>query len=83
MSMILLTAVQNTSLLLEGKFSFLTLIIALVIGLLIAFVSKSKMSNVRQGSDASYYVRENSLDLEEKKDIFLYTRTTKTKIDDD
>lgn len=74
---------QYLPLLLEGEFSIGRLVISLVIGLVIALVAKAGMSNVQPGKNASYYVRENSLDLHEKKDIFLYTKTTSTKINDD
>lgn len=79
----LLNVEFHNLILLDGGFSFLRLIIALVIGGIIAFVVRSGMSNVRLSENASYYVRENSLDLTEKNESFLYTRTTKTKIDND
>lgn len=79
----LLSAEIHNFMLLEGGFSLMRLVIALVIGGVIAFVVKAGMSNVRLSENASYYVRENSLDLVESNESFLYTRTTKTKIDDD
>lgn len=80
---ILLTLSQNPSLLLEGAFNPIGLIIAIVVGLLIAFGAKAGMSNVQSGKNAAYYVRENSLNVMERRDSFLYSRTTSTEINDD
>ena len=79
----LLSSGINNLMLLDGGFSLMRLVIALVVGGVIAFIVKSGMSNVKLSENASYYVRENSLDLAERNESFLYTRTTKTKINDD
>lgn len=73
---------DNTMLMFQA-FSVLRLIGAIVIGLVIALIMKSQMTNVKHGTTASYYVRENSLDIVDKSDVYLYSRTTSRKVDDD
>ncbi len=58
------------------------LLTALVIGAIIAAISllimRSKMNTAKQQSGASHYMAEGSYDLYRSRDIFLYSRTTKT-----
>lgn len=58
------------------------LLISLAIGFIVAFivtgVMKGKLKSVRMQSAASDYVKQGSLNLVDSRDIFLYSRVTKT-----
>ena len=67
----------------EGPFPFLIyLIISLVIGFVVALivtgVMKGKLKSVRAQAAANHYLKSNSLQVTEARDIFLYRTVTRT-----
>lgn len=59
------------------------LIVAAVIGLIVAFSLKAQMKTVRRKQGASSYVRDGSFNLTRIQDIYLYTTTHRRKIETD
>lgn len=62
-------------------FTFKTVLICLVIGVVIAFIvtgiMKSSMKTVRSQNAASAYVRQGSMDVTHSRDMFLYRNVTR------
>ncbi|MBQ4638926.1 MAG: TPM domain-containing protein [Clostridia bacterium] len=56
-------------------------IVALGIGLIVAFSLKSQLKTVRKKQNAASYVQKGSFYLSRSQDIYLYTRTTRRKIE--
>ena len=63
-------------------FSVTRLIIAAVIGLIIGASvtgsNKAKLKTVRSKTEANYYVREGSMTVNDSRDIYLYSKVTRT-----
>ena len=63
-------------------FSVTRLIIAAVIGLIIGVSvtgsNKAKLKTVRSKTEANYYVREGSMTVNDSRDIYLYSKVTRT-----
>ena len=63
-------------------FSVTRLIIAAVIGLIIGASvtgsNKAKLKTVRSKTEANYYVREGSMTVNDSRDIYLYSKETRT-----
>ena len=63
-------------------FSVTRLIIAAVIGLIIGASvtgsNKAKLKSVRSKTEANYYVREGSMTVNDSRDIYLYSKVTRT-----
>ena len=63
-------------------FSVTRLIIAAVIGLIIGASvtgsNKAKLKTVRSKTEANYYVREGSMTVTDSRDIYLYSKVTRT-----
>lgn len=63
-------------------FSVTRLIIAAVIGLIIGASvtgsNKAKLKSVRSKTEANYYVREGSMTVTDSRDIYLYSKVTRT-----
>lgn len=63
-------------------FSVTRLIIAAVIGLIIGASvtgsNKAKLKTVRSKTEANYYVREGSMTVNDSRDIYLYSKLTRT-----
>ena len=63
-------------------FSVTRLIIAAVIGLIIGVSvtgsNKAKLKTVRSKTEANYYVREGSMTVTDSRDIYLYSKVTRT-----
>lgn len=56
-------------------------IAAFVIGLIVSFSLKRQLKSVRKKQDATTYVQKGSFHLSRSQDIYLYTRTTRRKIE--
>lgn len=59
------------------------LLIGLLIGVMVALAFKSQMKTVRRKSGAMSYVRDGSFHLSRQQDIYLYTTTTRRRIETD
>lgn len=63
------------------QFSFFYIVLAVIIGAVIAFivvlVMKSQLKSVRFQPEAQNYIRKNSLKLTEQKDFFLYSHVAR------
>ena len=57
----------------------ISIIIGLIIGLVYALILKSQLTSVRANNTASDYTKEGSFSLRTNKDIFLGTKTERTK----
>ena len=55
----------------------------LVVALIVVFILKGQMKTVRRKPDANSYVRDGSFQLTRAQDIYLYTTTTRRKIESD
>ena len=63
-----------------AKAAPLLLIAGLAVGAVVAFVLKGQMKSVRRKTGAANYVRDGSFQLTRVQDIYLYTTTTRQKI---
>lgn len=67
----------------RAPFSKIWLLISPVVGLILAMISvgamKSKLKTVRPALAAGSYVRENSMNVTESRDLYLYRNITRTK----
>lgn len=65
-----------------GFFSFGTLLLALVVGIVLAFIIvsvwKGKLKTVRAQTAATSYLREGSMVLTQNRDLYLYRNVTRT-----
>ena len=63
------------------QFSFFYVFVGLIIGVIVAFISvlimKGQLKSVRFQSAAHNYMRNNSLNITERKDIFLYSTVSR------
>ena len=59
----------------------LFLIAGLALGLIVAFSMKAQMKTVRRKTNASSYVRDGSFQLTRSQDVYLYTTTTRQRIE--
>ena len=57
------------------------IIIGVAIGAIVAFILKAQMRTVRRKVGAASYIREGSFQLSRVQDIYLYTTTTRRKIE--
>jgi len=61
-------------------------IVSLVIGLIVAFITvgsmKSKMKSVREQAGAKYYVKQNSMNITESRDYYLYRSVSRSEKSD-
>lgn len=71
-----LTPVQRA-----GQAAPVIFLVALGIGLIVAFSLKSQLKTVRRKADATNYVKKGSFQLTRAQDIYLYTTTTRRKIE--
>jgi uncharacterized protein len=62
-----------------GKNLAISLIIGIIAGLIVAFVMKGQLKSVRKQDSARVYVKQGSMRLDYKRDIFLYRNVTRTK----
>lgn len=62
-------------------FPWITIPVSLILGLVIAFFCvnsmKGKLKSVRRATGAADYVRKNSLNLRDKRDVYLYSTVSK------
>ena len=58
-----------------------TLLGGLVVGLIVSFILKYQMKTVRRQINATSYIREGSFDLSRANDLYLYTTTTRRRIE--
>lgn len=58
-----------------------TMIAGLAVGLIVALVLKGQMKTVRRKQNAASYVREGSFNLTRAQDLYLYTTTTRHRIE--
>lgn len=63
------------------KYEAIALGVSLVLAVVILLVMKSKMNTAIKATTAKEYVRQNSFDLREKSDIYMYSNVTKVKIE--
>ena len=52
---------------------------ALAVGLIVALVLKSQLKSVRKQNQANVYVKENSMVVTTRRDLFLYRDVRKTR----
>ena len=62
-----------------GKNLAISLVIGIIAGLIVAFVMKGQLKSVRKQDSARVYVKQGSMRLDYKRDIFLYRNVTRTK----
>ena len=61
----------------------MVLAVGLGVALIVVFILKGQMKTVRRKPDANSYVRDGSFQLTRAQDIYLYTTTTRRKIESD
>ena len=64
-----------------AKVAPILVIAGLIVGAIVAFVLKAQMKSVRRKNSAANYVRDGSFKLTRVQDIYLYTTTTRRKIE--
>ncbi len=62
-----------------GKNLAISLVIGLVVGLIVVFILKGQLKSVRKKYTAHVYVKQDSMHVNLKHDIFLYRNVTRTK----
>ena len=62
-----------------GKNLVVALIVGLLVGLIVALVLKSQLKSVRKQNQANVYVKENSMVVTTRRDLFLYRDVRKTR----
>ncbi len=62
-----------------GKNLAISLVIGIIAGLIVAFILKGQLKSVRKQDSAHVYVRQDSMHVDVKHDIFLYRNVTRTK----
>lgn len=62
-----------------GKNLAISLVIGLVVGLIVALILKGQLKSVRKQYTAHVYVKQGSMQVDLKQDIFLYRNVTRTK----
>ena len=62
-----------------GRNLAISLVIGIIAGAITAFVMKGKLKSVRKQYSARVYVKQGSMRLDYKRDIFLYRNVTRTK----
>lgn len=69
----------------ERTMGYLPMVLAVGLGvaLIVVFILKGQMKTVRRKPDANSYVRDGSFQLTRAQDIYLYTTTTRRKIESD
>ena len=61
-----------------GKNLAISLVIGILVGVIVAFVLRGQLKSVRKKELAHAYVREDSMHLDYKYDIFLYRNVSRT-----
>ena len=62
-----------------GKSLAISLVIGIIAGLIVAFVMKGQLKSVRKQDSARVYVKQDSMQLNYSRDIFLYRNVERTK----
>ena len=62
-----------------GKNLAISLVIGLIAGLIVALILKGQLKSVRKQHTAHVYVKQGSMQVDLKQDIFLYRNVTRTK----